>query len=211
MKRIPRKFTVTALALTVAAGASVYTATLASAEDAPTTLELLEQCNNGTDVCEFHPSGDPELFTTDAHQVGKTILNCGPGTAKQSVAWKEETGESNSVGVSIITSYKFFDVYKAELEISYGHKWGTSESTTQTTDVTVNAGEKGWLVRKTAMQRVSGTYELHFGSRYKGHYYWYVPFSITGAAPGASGGDNNVVSQMSAPMTDDEKRDAQCG
>jgi len=205
MKRVPRKFImVAALAMTAAIG----TATLARADDTPTSLELLQQCNNGTDVCEFHPGAGPEIYASDLHQVGKTIFNCGPGAATQSVAWRDETGETNSIGVSSITSYKFMDVFKAEIEISYGHKWGTSEATTRTTDVKVDAGQKGWLMRATPMQRVSGQYELHFGSRFYGHYYWYVPFTMTGPAPEAS--NVEVVSQNSATMSDDEKRDAQC-
>lgn len=33
---------------------------------------------------------------------------------------------------------------------------------------------KGWIERGTAKQQATGWYELHFGSRYYGHYIWYI-------------------------------------
>ena len=198
-----------ALAVGSATGVSLAATGVAEAASSPSSLELLQKCNHGTDLCAFHPSGGPQLFAGNAHQIGTTLFNCGPGSATKSVAWSDSTGESNSVGVSFIVANEgsiagAFEAFKSELEISYGHRWGSTDTTTRTTNVMVEAGQKGWLMRQTAMQRVKGTYELHFGKRFYGHYYWYVPFTVTGPAPDQP----SVVSQQRATMTAGEK--AQC-
>ncbi|MGW1863658.1 hypothetical protein [Streptomyces collinus] len=46
-----------------------------------------------------------------------------------------------------------------------------------------------------------GTYELIFGKRFHGHYYWYVPFEATGPADRPS-----TKSQRSRPMTPQERK-----
>jgi hypothetical protein len=206
----PGRKTITAavLAVGLTTGGALYTTNQASADDTPTSLELLQRCNNGADYCVFHPSGDPQLFASDVHQIGTTLYNCGPGDATKTAAWSDSTGESNSLGVSLTTSAGVglegvLTVFKVEREISYGHTWGTTDTTRRSTDVKVAAGQKAWLTRQAPMQRVGGTYELHFGSRFHGHYYWYVPFTMTGPAPDAH--DVDVVAQHSGPMSDEEK------
>jgi hypothetical protein len=194
------------LAAVSAVGVFLAGAGVAQADSSPTSLELLQKCNNGTDVCVFHPNRGPQLYSGNPHQIGTTLFNCGPGSATKSVSWSDSTGESNSVGVSFIIANEgdiagAFAAFKSELEISYGHRWGSTDTTTRTTNVTVSAGQKGWLVRQTPMQRVTGTYELHFGYRFYGHYYWYIPFTVTGPAPGRP----DVVSQRSAAMTNGAK------
>ncbi|HEY6796469.1 MAG TPA: hypothetical protein VI248_17470 [Kineosporiaceae bacterium] len=180
-------------------------------DDTPTSLELVRLCNKGTDFCQFHPSGSPTLFAGDAHQIGSTVFNCGPGTALKSVSWTDSSSESNSIGVSFVNATEgefagLLGAFKTEFAVTYGHRWGSSDSTTRATDVKVAAGGKGWLVRAAPMQRISGTFELHFKSRFSGHYYWYVPFTITGPAPDAT--NIETVIQREGPMTSGEG--AQC-
>jgi hypothetical protein len=184
----------------------------ARADDAPTTVELLQQCNVGTDYCVFHPDSGPEILAGESHQVGTMLFNCGPGSATKSVSWTDSSAEWNSVGISFVHAEEGgllggLGAFKSEFEVTYGHRWGTSDTTTRATDVKVASGNKGWLERAAPMQRISGTYELHFGSKFHGHYYWYVPFIITAAAPAATNVD--VVSQREQTMTTEEK--AQCG
>jgi hypothetical protein len=211
MRRITRTLAVGLFAASAAIAISVGATGAAWADDTPpTSMELLDECNKSTDLCVFHPNGGPELYVGDAHQVGDTLFNCGPGQATKEVTWIDATGETDSVSLSFIVATEgggadgWVGAFKTEFEITYGHKWGTTESTNRTTPVAVEAGDKGWLVRATPMQRISGTYELHFGSRFHGHYIWYVPFTVEGAAP--EGGSVDVVAQHTAPMTDDEKR-----
>jgi opacity protein-like surface antigen len=170
----------------------------------PTPRELLDKCNNGTDVCEFHPSGPPEYFTGQGHVVGLPAYNC-TGTAQRTVVgWSDTTGESNSFGVSLGAEYGFAEVFKVSIEVSYGHTWETSHTEKQDTWVEVPAGHKGWVERAPRMKRVGGTYEMHFPDRYYGHYIWYQGFTAT--APDGAG----TISQHTAPMTEQERAE-HCG
>ena len=205
MRKSPHTLAAATMTVTSAIIFGLAPSGVAQAADSPTSLELLQKCNQGTDSCVFHHTSS-ELFAGQAHQVGTTLFNCGPGDATKTVAWSDSTGESNSVGVSFIIAQEgnilgAFGAFKSEVEISYGHRWGTTQSTTRSGTVKIGAGQKAWLTRETAMQRVSGTYELHFSSRFKGHYIWYVPFSATGPAPD----QKDVIVQHEANMTAGEK------
>ncbi len=162
------------------AGAAVLAPVSAQAEEQPTARQLLMKCDNGTDVCEFHPDGPPQVFMGSSHQVGDSVYNCTPDTQRSSVSWSDTTGETNSVGISLSLEYGFSEVFKASIETSYEHTWSSSHTESQTSNIDVRPNEVGWITREAQMQTYSGTYEMHFGSPYYGHYYWYVPFTATG-------------------------------
>lgn len=178
----------------------------AQAEDGPTGRELLDKCDEGTDVCDFHPDGPPELFIGDLHQVGDTSYNCTEDLQRSTIKWSETTGESNSFGVSLTAEYGFAEVFKVSITTSYEHTWETSSTFGQDENVDVRPGEKGWVERGTEMYRVNGTYEMHFPDRFYDHYIWYQPFQAVGPKKDASG----TVTKKTAPMTDEEKA-AHCG
>jgi hypothetical protein len=199
---------IAAIGVVFALGSEICLTQLAQADDTPSSLELMDKCNHGTDSCTFHPDSGPKVFADNPHQIGNTLFNCGPGSASKSVSWTDTSGERNSFGISMVNAQEgsiagWFGAFKTEFEITFGHRWGNSDSTTRATDIKVNAGEKGWLVRSTPMQTITGTYELHFGKEFHGHYYWYVPFTITAPAPEATSID--VVSQREEPMSPQEK------
>ncbi|WP_431771443.1 hypothetical protein [Streptomyces cucumeris] len=167
--------------LAVAAAVGSLTAMpTARADDRPSDKELLDQCNNGTRSCVFHPSGQPDIFPGDRQHVGDFAYNCTRDPQLSSITWTDTTGSSNSVGVAIRAEYKFAEVFTGSVETSFKHTWTSEHSETATTMVDVPPGEVGWVTREPQMQRVKGTYELVFKKRYKGHYYWYVPFEATG-------------------------------
>ncbi|MFE3851693.1 hypothetical protein ACFXPN_11165 [Streptomyces griseorubiginosus] len=60
------------------------------------------------------------------------------------------------------------------VEVSYNHSWSTSHTDAESNTVNIPAGHKGWIERGTAKQKATGWHEIHFGSRYYGHYIWYV-------------------------------------
>ncbi|MGW8378103.1 hypothetical protein [Streptomyces sp. ODS28] len=189
------------------AGSTAFAPTAAQADDEPpTNRELLEKCDNGTDSCEFHPDGAPEEFAGDAHQVGPEAFNCTPDPQRSTVGWSDTTGETNSVGVSLSAEYGFAEVFKVSIETNYQHTWESSHTESEQTNVDVRPGEVGTVTREAKMQRVKGTYELHFPDPYKGHYIWYVPFEATGPMPDAP----STKTQHTRPMTDQEKSD-HCG
>lgn len=175
-------------------------------ESAPTTRELLDKCDNGTDSCVFHPDGPATDSMGEAHQVGDSAYNCTQDLQRSSIAWADTTGQSNSVGVSLSAEYGFAEVFKVAIETSYGHTWESSHTETDTTNVDVRPGEVGWVTREAAMQHVAGTYELHFPDPFYGHYIWYVPMDATGPNPNAP----STKTQHTRPMTEQEKAE-HCG
>lgn len=194
------------LAALATVGAAVLAPTSAQAEETPTIRQLLMKCDNGSDVCIFHPDGPPQVFMGPAHQVGDSAYNCTQDTQRSSVAWSDTTGETNSVGISLSLEYGFSEVFKASIETSYEHTWSSSHTESESTWIDVRPGEVGWITREAQLQRYSGTYELHFGSPYYGHYYWYVPFSATGPMPDAP----STKTQHTRAMTGTE-RAQHCG
>ena len=179
-------------------------AATADHEDPPTTRELLEKCNNGTDSCEFHPDGQPEYATGEKHQVGDPVFNCTDGLQRFSVEWSDTTSQSNSAGLSMTTEAGFGKAFKISYEQTYQHTWEESHTTTQTTNVDTKPHQVGSVERAPQMQKVKGTYELRFPDKFHGHYIWYVPMEVTGPAPDSS----DAISQHVRDMTEEEK--AQC-
>ena len=139
-------FAVAGTGLLTAAGLAMA-APSAYAEDAPTARELLDQCDNGTDTCDFHPAGAPEEYTGAGHQVGDSAYNCTPDLQRSTVNWSDTTGESNSFGVSLSAEYGFSEVFKVSIEVSYNHTWESSHTEGQATNVDVRpvrrAGSNG--------------------------------------------------------------------
>ncbi|GAB3962002.1 hypothetical protein [Streptomyces sparsus] len=195
----------TTLALTAAAavGSLAFAPTASADHDGkPTNRELLDKCDNGTNVCVFHPSGPPDVFMGDRHRVGDATFNCTSDLQRSSVSWSDTTGESNSLGVSLSAEYGFAEVFKVSIETSFEHTWSSSHTESETTNIDVRPGEVGWVTREAQMQRVEGTYEMHFEDPYYGHYIWYVPFTATGPVPDAP----STKTQHTRPMTDTERR-----
>ncbi|WP_017627837.1 hypothetical protein [Nocardiopsis chromatogenes] len=172
-------------------------------EDTPTSRQLLEACDNGTDACVFHPDGRPEYFAGPADQVGRAVYNCTGREQRFEVSWSDTTTETNSVGVSMGVEYGYAEVFRATFKATYGHEWSSSHTESQTTYVFTGPYEVGWVERAPRMEQVSGTYELRFPDRYYGHYIWYVPFEATGPAPGGEG----AIAQQTRPMTQTERNE----
>jgi hypothetical protein len=56
------------------------------------------------------------------------------------------------------------------------------------------------------MQKVHGTYAMHFPDKFYDHYIWYQDFDADGPVPGSTGD----ITQHTAPMTDQERAE-HCG
>lgn len=194
-----RKTISTAAALVMGSAIALAVASPAQADDQPTIRELLEKCGEDTDVCEFHPSGTPEIVQNTSEAVGSPVFNCTDNDQTSSVSWSETVRESNSVNLSM--SATFGEIFKQSFSVSYGYEWGSSHTESQTTEVTAQPGEVAQVFYGPAMQVVEGTYEMHFEDAYKGHYVWYVPFEATGPAED----QGNTVTQSTRDMTDEER------
>ncbi|NLU74834.1 DUF4148 domain-containing protein [Streptomyces sp. HNM0575] len=202
-----KKLSMLVVAITTA-GATAMTPLAAQADDAeqPTTRELLDQCDNGTDKCVFHPSGQPVDSMGDAHQVGDSAFNCTKDLQRSTVGWSDTTGETNTVGVSMKAQYGFTKLFSVTIEASYSHAWESSHTEQQQTNVEVKPNEVGWITREAAMQEVNGTYEMHFEDEFYGHRIWYVPFTAKGPKADAP----STKTQHTRKMTKKEKQE-HCG
>ncbi|MFR9730908.1 hypothetical protein ACL03H_16915 [Saccharopolyspora sp. MS10] len=172
----------------------------ASAADEPTVRELMDKCDNGTDSCVFHPEGQPEHYAEDRHTVGDPVYNCTDGVQRFSVEWSDTTSQSNSVGLSMTTEAGFGKVFAVAYEQSYQHTWEESHTESQATYVDTEPNQVGTVERAARMQKVTGTYELHFEDKFYDHYIWYVPMEVTGPAPDPT----SAVSQHVRDMTEEE-------
>ncbi|WP_328834736.1 hypothetical protein [Streptomyces europaeiscabiei] len=197
VKRLSRTFGAVA-ALTV--GASLLGAPQASADDTPSSRELLEACD-WADLCEFHPQSY-WTYTGPEHQVGATAFNCASQTNQHRIDWADTTGSTNSLGMSIGVSAKFWGAFEASVEATYRHDWTNSHTDTESNQVNIPAGFKGWLERGTAKQQATGWYEIHFSERFYGHYVWYVPDY---KSDGFNGDGIGYVNFKDAPMTEGER------
>ncbi|SDK30035.1 hypothetical protein SAMN04487820_106216 [Actinopolyspora mzabensis] len=165
-----------AVGLSAAALAMTGLAAPASAttEAEPTVRQLLEQCENGnTDLCEFHPSGAPETRRGSYELVGGAT-NCSEGTSTRIISWQSTRGTTTNVSVTISAGVTLGEVFEAGFETSYERQW--SWSTTKSDEIRHELGPNQAVNIYAApmRQQVTGTYELHFGDPYYGHYYWYV-------------------------------------
>lgn len=155
-KRLSRTAGIVA-ALTV--GASLLAVPSASAEDTPSSRQLLDACG-WADLCEFHPQSY-WTYTGPNHQVGSTAFNCASQTNQHRIDWSDTTGATNSLGVSIEAGVKFWGVYEASVETTYRHDWSVSHTDTESNTVNIPSGYKGWMERGTAKQQATGWYEIH--------------------------------------------------
>lgn len=189
------------LTFVVAAVAALGIVTPAAhADSTPTVRELLDKCDNGTDSCVFHPSSRTE-FGGARHQVGRNANNCSTVNQNESIAWSDTTGGSNSIGITITAEYKFGEEFSVAVSATYEHTWTWSHTVTRTDTLTTPPWSVGQIFHAPQMQRVTGTYELHFGKKFYGHYYWYVNnFSATGPVD-----TDDAVTFFTRAMTSDER------
>lgn len=187
-------------ALTV--GASLLAAPQASAEDTPSPRQLLDACS-WADLCEFHPQSY-STYTGPNHQVGTTAFNCGSQTDQHRIDWSDTTGTTNSLGVSVELTAKYWEAFEVSVETTYRHDWTVSHTDTESDTVNIPPGYKGWIERGTAEQQATGWYELHFSSRYYGHYIWYIDnYQSSGFTSDRP--DLGYVNLKDAPMSEGER------
>ena len=184
----------------LAAGVMASLTTVARADETPTSMELMDKCNNGTDLCEFHISGAARDYYGPSTVAGQTA-NCTDKDQSAGVVWEKTTTSTNSIGVSLKVSWGPTDAFETGFKIAYQHEWTSSTTDRDTTTMTIPSGQMGRVYVAREMEDVSGQYEMHFGSRFYGHYYWYLPMTVTSPK---SGGQDSVITK-SEPMTDQDR------
>ena len=201
------RFTPSKRALVIAAaavaitGSGVVVAAVASASDSPSIEELLRDCNTRTDFCEFTITSQREILGR-SEQVSDRVLNCSPSEQSYEQDWAETTGSKVSVSLEIGGEYGFTKVFSMSFKVTTGYEWEKSKTVTSKAPIKVASGSVGWLERAPSMNEVTGDYELHYGSRKSGHYYWYVR-NVTFTVP-TKDAKGNLIQQV-RPMTGDER------
>jgi hypothetical protein len=184
------------------AGVVASVTTVAMAEESPpTTMELLDKCGNGADFCEFHIEGPARTYFAALEEARGDAPNCSSTESAMKIMWEKTTTSTNSIGVSLKVSWGPTKVFESSFKVAYQHEWIHSTTDRETNTVNVPPKHVGHIYVAREMEEVSGKYELHFGSRFHGHYYWYVPMTVT--SPKANSA-KNVVGQ-SFPMTDEQR------
>ncbi|MFC5722884.1 hypothetical protein ACFP1Z_22210 [Streptomyces gamaensis] len=198
------------LALSTAALGMVAAMALpAAADDQPTRQQLMADCASGKGKCSFNDPVLGKAYLGDFRRVSNSLYNCSTSPATQSMTWSDTVGSSDTAGVSVTAGGKIADLINLSVTASYSHTWSSSHSESSSLNMTVQPGEVGWISRAQVMQTVSGTWQTHYDSPQWGHYYWYVPDTVTGPAANGTDGVSNAVVVKTRKMTASEK--ASCG
>jgi hypothetical protein len=184
----------------VVAGLTAAQETAAFAETTPTSIQLLQKCDNGADYCVFHVAGAAEDFWETEEIVGQTA-NCTYGIQDASISWTKSAFSSNSIGTSLKFIAGASKAFLNGFKIAYSHEWTESTTNSDTTKISIPPRSMGRVYHSNEMEHVSGQFELHFKKRFHDHYYWYVPMTET--SPVTTGTGN--VTTKSTPLTADER------
>ncbi|MGW1895080.1 hypothetical protein ACWCP6_33295 [Streptomyces sp. NPDC002004] len=201
-----------ALALSTAALGIVATAALpAAADDGPTRDQLMADCSSGAGKCTFNSPELGKAYLGDFRQVSDSLYNCSSSPATQSMTWSDTVGSTDSVGVSVSVGGTIAELINVSVTATYDHTWSTSHTDGGSLSMSVRPGEVGWISRAQVMQQVSGTWQTHYDSPQWGHYYWFIPDTVTGPAPNGTDGKKNAVIVKSRKMTSAERRSCSAG
>jgi hypothetical protein len=176
--------------------------------ESPTTAQLFADCDEKIATCKFEHKGDVTYSYGGVHEVARAY-NCTSIEQQKKMSWWDTTGGKNSLSVELGASYKIGNAlvgseYSFSFKTTYGHEWTWENRVSDETDLTVPAGEVGWVNRNTKMQTAGGEYTVTYKDRKWGHYIWYVrDFVATGPVPQEMG----VVDWVSRPMSAAEKAD----
>ncbi|MET8983215.1 hypothetical protein ABZX85_47365, partial [Streptomyces sp. NPDC004539] len=166
-----RRATFTGMAVLAAGALLGVAATSASADTGPTDEQLLSQCRTA-DLCKFTPTRLDQGMVGPEHQVGPTVINCG-GTVSRTWGWSETTGEQTQVNLSLSTTMQLLDILNGSASVAFGRTFEKSHTASETLTQKMEPFTQAWTTRATGLQVITGDWELHFPSRFFGHYYWY--------------------------------------
>ncbi|MFI6768515.1 hypothetical protein [Streptomyces sp. NPDC050355] len=194
------------MALSTAALGLVAAMTVpAAADDGPAREQLIADCASGEGKCSFNEPTLGKAYLGDFRQVSNSLYNCSTSDATQSMGWADTVGSTDSAGVSVTAGGKIAGLIDLSVTATYSHTWSSSHTENSSLNMTVKPGEVGWISRAQVMQTVSGTWQTHYDSPKWGHYFWFVPDTVTGPAPNGTDGQSNAVTVKTRKMTESEK------
>lgn len=155
------------------------------AEDIPTDEELLSQCGRA-DVCTYTVK-ETSRFLGERHSVGSTVVNCEPESISRQITWSDTTESSSNVDLSFTAGASFEGVLNASFSATFGFGFENSHTKSESFTETLRPFSKSEVIRATAMVQTIGDWELHFGSRFHGHFFWFdKDVSVTTEDPNGS-------------------------
>ncbi|PPS69906.1 MULTISPECIES: hypothetical protein [Streptomyces] len=194
------------LTLAVTALGVITAAVPAAAGEQPTAEQIMADCASGEGKCGFNSPQLGKTYLGEPRQVSDLLFNCTESPASQSMSWADTVGSSHSVGGSVTVGGGIEGIITASVTATYNYTWQSSHTETSSFTVTVKPGEVGWISRAQVMQQISGTWQTHYDDPKWGHYYWFVPDTVTGPAPNGTDGKHSAVVVKSRSMTADEKK-----
>ncbi|WP_030018587.1 hypothetical protein [Streptomyces monomycini] len=194
-----------------AAGLAAATAVPAAAAGGPDRKQLIADCASGEGKCTFNEPVLGKAYLGDFRQVSNSLYNCSTSPATQSMGWSDTVGSTDTAGVSVTAGGKLAGIIDLSVTAQYSHTWSSSHTENSSLNMTVQPGEVGWISRAQVMQTVSGTWQTHYDSPKWGHYYWYVPDTVTGPAANGTDGVSNAVVVKTRTMTASEKASCSAG
>ncbi|MFE6610910.1 hypothetical protein [Amycolatopsis sp. NPDC057786] len=172
-----------ALALAISASLTTLTG-VASANHAgqPTRQQLMNKCA-GADYCEFKPQGGMQVFGGPNMLAGSST-NCTNFNQTRVIRWESTSGTTNTFGVEISAGVTLGEIFELSIKSSFQREWSWTD--TKADEIRQDVGKKSRvdIYAQKQQTRVDGQWEIHFGSRYYGHYYWFVNGSVTGQTKG---------------------------
>lgn len=141
------------------------------ADTPPTDQELLDECGNA-DVCTYTVKSTLR-YPGPEHVVGDKVINCEPETITRQITWTDTTTASTNINLSIGVGSALQEVINASFNASLGLNFEDSHTTSQTFNETLRPFSKAEIVRATPMMATVGDWELHFPSRFRGHFIWF--------------------------------------
>ncbi|QKV73928.1 hypothetical protein [Amycolatopsis sp. Hca4] len=204
-----KKTATTATVLAAMAAAGAIGAPAANAADQPTVQQLMQDCGNkgARDLCVFHPSSGKRTYTPE-NRISGLVANCSTLAAAHQVSGSHTWGTTKSWSVTASADVEIAEVVKVGVSATYGEAYTDTKTTSAATTVNIPPRAFGWISQRIVNLDLTGTFEIHYGSRKWGHYFWYVNNAhLTGPIKDNSG---NVTVAHTRAMTAAERR-TYCG
>lgn len=197
-----------AMAVVVGVGSAVAVAANAAEGEVYDQKQLLESCEQKTDLygkadrCRFEPA-TYDGFTAATEQVSGTDLNCGAADLTREIRWQQSTSESNSIEVSASVEAGLSKIFSASVSTTFGHTWERTSGKESAATITIPPGSAGAVFRGAPMAKVTGRMVINFGSRRQGHFEWYAYPTLT--VPAEDQSKLEKIIGNTRPLTDTER------
>jgi hypothetical protein len=198
----------TAMAVVVVGGSGVALAANAAENEVYDQAQLLQACQEKTDLygkadrCRFEPA-TYDGFTGNLVQVSGVDSNCGSADVTREVRWQQSTTESNTIEVSASVEAGISKIFSASVSTTFGHTWETTQGKEDAVNMTIPPLSAGTVFRGAPLAKVTGRMVINFGSRRQGHFEWYAYPTLT--VPAEDQPNLARIVTNTRPLTDTEK------